>query len=101
MISGKWLFVGLSVAVWFVNAVMTGHSAMAGLSASSSYWGGLIVSFISIPVWGLVGGLFSAMGLFLLRLLRVNVCAGLSLWQKADIGLALAVVLKPALGIPF
>jgi hypothetical protein len=27
--------------------------------------------------------------------------SGLSLWQKADVGLALAVVFKPALGIAF
>jgi len=31
----------------------------------------------------------------------LDVTKGPTLWQKADVGLALACVLKPALGIPF
>jgi hypothetical protein len=95
MISEKRLFIGLCLAVWFVNAFMIGNSTPVSL------WGGLAASFISVPLWGLIGTLFSTMGLFLFRLLRVNVSTGMSLWQKADVGLALAVVFKPALGIPF
>jgi hypothetical protein len=54
----------------------------------------------TIPVWALIGSGFSGIGIFLFRLAKVDV-AGLSLWQKADVGLALAVVFKPALGIAF
>ena len=95
MVSSKRLFIGLCFAVWFVNAFMIGHPAPASL------WGGLLTSVVSVPVWGLIGTLVSALGLFFFRLARVEVCKGLNLWQKIDVGLALAVVIKPALGIPF
>jgi hypothetical protein len=48
----------------------------------------------------LIGLAFSGTGIFLLRWAKVDI-NGLSLWQKADVGLALAVVFKPALGIAF
>jgi hypothetical protein len=89
----KQLFLGLSAAVWFVNACMAARP-------SGAVWSGLAISFISIPTWILIGSTFASVGLFLFRLARVDVKT-LSLWQKADIGLAMAVVLKPALGIPF
>ena len=95
MHSEKHLFIMLCATVWFINACMTGTSALAGA------WIGLGASLISIPVWALIGGFLSSVGLFLFRLARVDVTGRLSLWQKADVGLAIAVVLKPALGIPF
>jgi hypothetical protein len=55
---------------------------------------------MSIPLWVFVGSAFSSAGMFVFRLAKVDTTS-LSLWQKADVGLALAVVLKPALGIPF
>jgi hypothetical protein len=95
MISDKRLFLGLCFALWFVNVFMIGHSGPAGFRS------GLAASLISVPVWGFIGTFLSGISLFLFRLLRVDVSTRLSLWQKADVGLALAVVLKPALGIPF
>jgi hypothetical protein len=95
MISPKRLFVGLCLAVWLVNVLMTGRGVAADL------WSGSFTSLFSVPVWGLIGTLVSGCGIFLFRLMRVDVNTGLSLWQKADIGLALALIIKPALGIPF
>jgi len=91
----KHVFIMLCATVWFINACMTGTSALA------SAWIGLGASLISIPVWAMIGGLLSSVAVFLFRLLRVDAFGTLSLWQKADVGLAVAVVLKPALGIPF
>ena len=90
------VFMGLCLALWFVNGWM-----WAGTSGLSGVWLGLTVSFLTIPVWVVVGSAFSSAGMFIFRLARVDVTGHLSLWQKADVGLALAVVLKPALGIPF
>jgi len=95
MISDKVLFMGLSLTVWFINTCMVGESAL------SSAWLGLSTSVVSIPLWALVGSAFSSIGVFVFRFARLDMAKGLSLWQKADVGLALAVVLKPALGIPF
>ena len=95
MISEKRVFIGLCLVVWFINTYMIGNSVSQGM------WLGLLASFISVPVWALVGSLFSGAGLFFFRLARVDVAKGPNLWQKADVGLALACVLKPALGIPF
>jgi hypothetical protein len=95
MISEKRVFLGLCLVVWFINTRMMGDSVAHGM------WLGLMASFISVPMWALVGSLFSGAGLFFFRLARVDVTKGPSLWQKADVGLALACVLKPALGIPF
>ncbi len=94
MYSDKRLFIGLCVTVWFINTCMAGAATLSGI------WLGLGISFISVPVWALIGSAFSGIGIFLLRLAKVDV-TGLSLWQKADVGLALAVVFKPALGIAF
>ncbi|MGD0230403.1 MAG: hypothetical protein ABSC19_08595 [Syntrophorhabdales bacterium] len=94
MRSDKYLFMGLLVTVWFINTSMTGDATSSGIRL------GLGMSLVSLPVWALIGSAFSSVGLFLLRLVRVDI-TGLSLWQKADVGLALAVILKPALGIPF
>jgi hypothetical protein len=94
MISDKRIFLGLCLTVWFINACMTGESTLPRI------WLGLSTSLISVPVWVLIGALLSRVGVFLFQLARVDVTRGLSLWQKADVGLALAVVLKPALGIP-
>jgi hypothetical protein len=91
--SDKQLFLGLSGAVWFINIFMSGKPG-------SAVWSGLVVSFISIPAWILIGSVFASVGLFLFKFARVDMTR-LSLWQKADIGLAMAVVLKPAFGIPF
>jgi len=92
----KRVFIGLCLALWFVNGWMwTGTSRISGV------WLGLSVSLLSIPLWVAVGSALSSAGLFIFRLARVDVTRHLSLWQKADVGLALAVVLKPALGIPF
>ncbi len=96
MVSSKRLFVGLCFAVWFINTLMIGHA-----TAVAGFWSGLAASLVSVPVWGLIGAFLSGVGLFLFRLLRVDVCKNLSLWQKVDVGLALALVIKPALGIPF
>ncbi len=93
MISHKLLFLGLCLVVWFINAFMDGQS-------SPHIWVGLSVSLISIPVWTLIGSAFSGLTMFLLRVARIDMARRLSLWEKADVGLALAVVLKPALGIP-
>jgi hypothetical protein len=95
MHSDKYVFIMLCATVWFINACTIGTSTLAGA------WLGLGASLISIPVWALIGGFLSSLALFLFRLARVDVTRGLSLWQKADVGLAIAVVLKPALGIPF
>jgi urea transporter len=94
MYSYKRLFVGLCVTVWFINTCMAGAATLSGI------WLGLGISLISIPVWALIGSAFSSSGIFLLRWAKVDI-NGLSLWQKADVGLALAVVFKPALGIAF
>ena len=92
----KRVFIGLCLALWFVNGWMwNGSSGLSGV------WLGFGVSLMSIPVWVLVGSAFSSAGIFFFRLARVDTARRLSLWQKADVGLALAVVLKPALGIPF
>ena len=96
VVSSKRLFIGLCFAVWFVNTFMVGRS-----TAVASFWSGFAASLVSVPVWGLIGALLSGVGLFILRLLQVDVCKGLSLWQKVDVGLALAIVIKPALGILF
>jgi hypothetical protein len=93
MRSDKYLFIGLLSTLWFINTLMTEEAVPL------SIWLGLGESLLSIPVWVLVGSAISAVGLFLLRLLRVDI-KGMSLWQKADLGLAMAVILKPALGIP-
>ena len=95
MISAKRVFIGLCLVVWLINTCMIGETA------AHNMWLGLIASFISVPVWALVGSLFSGAGMFFFRLARVDVTKGPSLWQKADVGLALACVLKPAFGIPF
>ena len=95
MISEKRVFIGLCLMVWLINTIMIGNSLGRGM------WLGLAASFVSVPVWAFVGSLFSGAGLFFFRLARVDVTKGPSLWQKADVGLALACVLKPALGIPF
>ena len=95
MISEKRVFVGLCFVVWFINTCMIGHSVVHSMGL------GLIASLISVPMWALVGSLFSGAGMFFFRLARLDVTKGPSLWQKADVGLALACVLKPALGIPF
>jgi len=95
MISEKRVFIGLCLVVWFINACMMGESMLHGI------WLGLIVSFISIPIWAVVGSALSRAGMFFFSLAKVDVSKRLSLWQRADVGLALAVVLKPALGIPF
>jgi hypothetical protein len=97
VVSAKRVFMGLCLAVWFVNVFMIGHSTVT----AASFWGSFVMSLVSVPVWGLIGAFLSGIGLFLFRLLQVDVCTGLSLWHKADIGLALAIVVKPALGIPF
>ncbi len=94
MISEKRVFIGLCLVVWFINTCMMGGPVAHGMRL------GLIASFISVPMWALVGSLFSGAGMFFFRLARVDVAKGPSLWQKADVGLALACVLKPALGIP-
>lgn len=91
----KGVFIGLCLALWFVNGWMwNGSSLLSGV------WRGLSVSLMSIPLWVFVGYAFSGAGTFVFRLAKVDTTR-LSLWQKADVGLALAVVLKPALGIPF
>jgi len=95
MISEKRVFIGLCVVVWFINTCMMGHSVVRGMGL------GLMASLISVPMWALVGSLFSGAGMFFFRLARLDVTKGPSLWQKADVGLALACVLKPAMGIPF
>jgi len=92
----KRIFIGLCLTLWFINGWMWN-----GTSELSGVWQGLGVSLMSIPVWVMVGSALSSTGMFLFRLARVDVTSHLSLWQKADVGLALAVVLKPALGIPF
>ena len=94
MYSYKRLFIGLCVTVWFINTCMAGAATLSGI------WLGLGISLISVPVWALIGLAFSGIGIFLLRWAKVDI-NGLSLWQKADVGLALAVVFKPALGIAF
>jgi hypothetical protein len=93
----KRVFLGLCLALWFVNGWMWNEPA----SGFSGIWRGLSVSLMSIPVWVVVGSAFSSAGMFVFRLAKVDMTRRLSLWQKADVGLALAVVLKPALGIPF
>ncbi len=90
----KQLFLGLCAAVWFIN------TSTAGAPMPADIWMGLAASIISIPAWALIGSASASIGIFLLRFAKVNVMA-LSMWQKADVGLAMAVVLKPALGIPF
>jgi hypothetical protein len=91
----KGVFIGLCLALWFVNGWMwNGSSPLSGV------WRGLSVSLMSIPLWVFVGSVFSGVGMFAFRFAKVDT-TNLSLWQKADIGLALAVVLKPAFGIPF
>ena len=94
MLSHKRLFIGLCLIVWFINTCMTGRFSLPGV------WMGLSASLITVPVWTFIGSVLSGVCLFLCRVARVDVAKGLSLWQKADVGLALAVVLKPALGIP-
>jgi hypothetical protein len=95
MISPKRLFVGLCMAVWLVNMLMTGHGI------TDDFWTGLIESLFSVPVWTLMGTLVSGLAVFLFRLMKVDVSTRLSLWQKADVGLAMALIFKPTLGIPF
>ena len=95
MISEKRVFIGLCLVVWFINTCMMRESVSHGM------WLGLMASLISVPIWAVVGSLFSGAGMFFFRLARVDVTKRPSLWQKADVGLALACVLKPALGIPF
>jgi hypothetical protein len=97
MASDKGLFVVLCLAIWFINAVV---SRPLPLATTSIVWNALVVSVVTVPLWALVGSGFSALGVFVFRLLRIDVTKKLTLWQKADIGLALAIVLKPALGIP-
>ena len=92
----KSLFLGLCLVLWFLNGRM-----WAGASGLSGVWLSLTVSLMSIPVWVLVGSAVSSAGIFIFHLAKVDTTRHLSLWQKADVGLALAVVLKPALGIPF
>ncbi len=93
MSSHKFLFLSLCLTVWFINSFTNGGSG-------HHIWLGLYASIVSIPIWAFIGSVFSSITLFVLRLARVDMTRGLSLWQKADVGLALAVVLKPALGIP-
>ncbi len=94
MYSDKRLFIGLCVTVWFINTCMAGAATFSGI------WLGLGISLISVPIWALIGSAFSGIGIFLFRAVKVDVVS-LSPWQKADIGLALAVVFKPTLGIAF
>ncbi len=94
MYSDKHLFIGLCATVWFIN------TCMAGAATPSGIWLGLGISLVSVPIWVLIGSALSGIAIFLFRLAKVDV-TGLSLWQKADVGLALAVVFKPALGIAF
>jgi hypothetical protein len=89
----KHLFLGLCATVWLIN------TCMADAPMPVDIWRGLAASLLSVPVWALIGSAFASIGVFLFRLARVDM-AGLTLWQKADVGLAMAVVLKPALGIP-
>lgn len=90
----KGLFIGLCAAVWFINTCMTDVPMPADI------WRGLAVSLVSIPAWALIGSIFATIAIFVFRFARIDT-ARLTLWQKADVGLAMAVVLKPALGIPF
>ena len=92
----KRVFIGLCLTLWFVNGLMWN-----GTFGLSGVWGGLSVSLMTIPVWAVVGSALSSVGMFIFRFARVDMIGHLSLWQKADVGLALAIVLKPALGIPF
>jgi hypothetical protein len=94
MMRDKGLFISLCAAVWFINICMT------DMPVPGDIWRGLAVSLVSIPAWALIGSVFAAIAVFFFRLARIDT-AGLTLWQKADVGLAMAVVLKPALGIPF
>jgi len=89
----KQLFLGLCFAVWFIN------TCMVKTPAPGDVWIGLAVSLISIPAWALIGSACAAIGTFFFRFAKVDMTA-LNLWQKADVGLAMAVVLKPILGIP-
>jgi hypothetical protein len=94
MVSDKRLFMTLCLVVWFINTSMTGRFTLP------TVWAGLYVTVVSVPVWALIGSFLSGASVFLFRLARVDITKSLNLWQKADIGLALAVVLKPAFGIP-
>ncbi len=94
MTHDKQLFLGLCAAVWFVNACVPDPPTLGYVVH------GLALSFISVPAWALIGSASASVVLFLFRIARVNAPV-LSLWQKADVGLAMAVVLKPILGIPF
>ena len=81
------------VCQWFINTCMAGAATLPGMA-----WSGH--QYHIHPCLDLIGLAFSGIGIFLFRLAKVDV-TGLSLWQKADVGLALAVVFKPALGIAF
>jgi len=98
MASDKRVFVALCLAVWFVNAVVTRSALMPGISR---VWSGLLISLVTVPIWAFVGLTATAVSIFLFRFLKIDIGERLTLWQKADVGLAIAVVLKPALGIPF
>ncbi len=82
-------FTGLSFIMWLVNTMM---------SPESEIWAALGATLGSIPVWASLGAVFSTVGLFAFHLAKVDVT--MSLWQKANLGLVLGVVLKPLLGIP-
>jgi hypothetical protein len=89
----KKLFVALSAAIAVMNCCMSHES---GLSTISS---GLGITILSIPIWASLGGASSTTTLFILRLLKIEVT--MTHWQRGNVGLALALVFKPLLGIGF
>jgi hypothetical protein len=90
----KLLFSGLCLIVWLINTWMSRESALPAM------WMGLGATLISIPFWVFLGSAFSAAAIFVVRLAKVEIRHDLSLWERGTIGLVLAVVFKPMLGIP-
>ena len=85
------LFMALCVALWLMNSWMSVESGLP------SFWSGLWVSVVSVPVWAAVGVACSLLVLFILRLGEVSFA--MSMWHRFNVGLALGLVLKPLLGI--
>ena len=60
---------------------------------------GLGSSVLSIPIWSCIGVVLSNIGLFFYKIKNPDPREVLNIWQKASIGLLVAIVVKPFFGI--
>lgn len=61
--------------------------------------GGFGLSLLSIPIWSCIGVVLSNIGLFFYKIIKPDGDDVLTIWQKAGLGLIMAIIFKPLLGI--